>query len=236
MTDQKTPDSPQERPKGGFPTPRACEGWNGPQADADGLRLRELITGALTHCPDISTWDAMAGAVLDAITPHLATHHPHTVDQAEKRLRLAHQARRAKEHQLDDIRRALCDIGFMEDDDPYSHADLADVIRQNGQATNAAADLKTLGQTALGYQQRAWDAEAELKQVQTALDRVRALHPQEGDYCANCTEDYGRLSAPWPCPTIRALNPPARNAGPTVAECAEADRAYWTDKHAGDQP
>jgi hypothetical protein len=28
----------------------------------------------------------------------------------------------------------------------------------------------------------------------------------------------------------------AHNAGPTVAECAEADRAYWTDKHAGDQP
>lgn len=48
------------------------------------------------------------------------------------RLNLAHRARRAKEHQLDDIRRALCDIGFMEDDDPYSHADLADVIRQNG--------------------------------------------------------------------------------------------------------
>lgn len=48
------------------------------------------------------------------------------------RLNLAHRARRAKEHQLDDIRRALCDIGFMEDDDPYSHADLANVIRQNG--------------------------------------------------------------------------------------------------------
>jgi hypothetical protein len=28
----------------------------------------------------------------------------------------------------------------------------------------------------------------------------------------------------------------SHNAGPTVAECAEADRAYWTDKHAGDQP
>lgn len=52
----------------------------------------------------------------------------------ENRLRLAHQARRAKEHQLDDIRRALCDIGFMDDDDPYSHADLADVIRQAGEA------------------------------------------------------------------------------------------------------
>lgn len=60
-------------------------------------------------------------------------------EQAEQRLRLAHQARRAKEHQLDDIRRALCDIGFMDDDDPYSHADLADVIRQNapGPATDA---------------------------------------------------------------------------------------------------
>jgi hypothetical protein len=59
---------------------------------------------------------------------------PEQVATLQNRLRLAHQARRAKEHQLDDIRRALCDIGFMEDDDPYSHADLADVIRQNGQA------------------------------------------------------------------------------------------------------
>jgi hypothetical protein len=55
-------------------------------------------------------------------------------ETAETRLRLAHEARRGKEHQLDDVRRALCDIGFMDDDDPYSHADLADVIRQNGQA------------------------------------------------------------------------------------------------------
>ncbi|WP_210637187.1 hypothetical protein [Streptomyces sp. GESEQ-13] len=30
----------------------------------------------------------------------------------------------------------------------------------------------------------------------------------------------------------RHLHP--HNAGPTVAECAEADRAYWTDKHAGE--
>jgi hypothetical protein len=50
----------------------------------------------------------------------------------EHRIRLAHQARRAKEHQLDDIRRALCDIGLMQDSDPFSHADLADVIRRNG--------------------------------------------------------------------------------------------------------
>lgn len=49
---------------------------------------------------------------------------------AATRLRLAHQARRAKEHQLADVRRALCDVGAIRDDDPYSHADLADIIRQ----------------------------------------------------------------------------------------------------------
>lgn len=51
-------------------------------------------------------------------------------EQAQYRLRLAHQARRAKEQQLDGIRRALCDVGAIQDDDPYSHADLEDVIRQ----------------------------------------------------------------------------------------------------------
>ncbi|MET8571854.1 hypothetical protein [Streptomyces sp. NPDC004783] len=61
----------------------------------------------------------------------------------QKRLRLAHQARRAKEHQLDDIRRALCDAGFMNDDDPYSHADLADVIRQSKPAESATLDEPT---------------------------------------------------------------------------------------------
>jgi hypothetical protein len=45
-------------------------------------------------------------------------------------LHQAHERRRAKEQQLDGIRRALCDIGAMTDDDPYSHADLEDVIRR----------------------------------------------------------------------------------------------------------
>jgi hypothetical protein len=92
----------------------------------------------------LSSRRAVARAVLAAVQPHLAVHYQNAVDaavaaearaeQAENRLRLAHQARRGKEQQLDDVRRALCDIGFMGDDDPYSHADLADVIRQNGQA------------------------------------------------------------------------------------------------------
>lgn len=51
-------------------------------------------------------------------------------ERAERRLRLAHQARRAKERQLDEIRRAMCDAEIIEDDDPYGHADLAMVIRQ----------------------------------------------------------------------------------------------------------
>lgn len=58
---------------------------------------------------------------------------PDQVGVLQNRLRLAHKARRAKEHELDGIRRALCDAGFMEEDDPYSHADLADVIRQAGE-------------------------------------------------------------------------------------------------------
>jgi hypothetical protein len=77
-------------------------------------------------------------------------------------------------------------------------------------------------------------AERRAQQAEATVARVRALHQQEGNYCAICTEDYGRLSAPWPCPTIRALALPAHNAGPTVAECAAQDRAYWTDKHAGE--
>lgn len=59
----------------------------------------------------------------------------------EHQLRLAHQSRRASEHLLDGIRRAMCDAGFMEDSDPYGHADLADVIRQAAEARETAQPL-----------------------------------------------------------------------------------------------
>lgn len=42
-------------------------------------------------------------------------------------------------------------------------------------------------------------------QLLEAVDRILALHQQDGEYCAICTTDYGRLCAPWPCPTIQAL-------------------------------
>ncbi|WP_234526158.1 MULTISPECIES: hypothetical protein [unclassified Streptomyces] len=73
-------------------------------------------------------------ALIQVAKTKLEEEGPDLVAVLQKRLRLAHQARRAKERQLDDIRRALCDIGFMDDDDPYSHADLANVIRQVGAA------------------------------------------------------------------------------------------------------
>jgi hypothetical protein len=51
--------------------------------------------------------------------------------------------------------------------------------------------------------QRAHEANAAWK---ADVDRVRALHYKQGAYCAICTEDFGRLSAPYPCPTIQALD------------------------------
>jgi hypothetical protein len=64
--------------------------------------------------------------------------------------------------------------------------------------------------------------------AQAALDRVRALHPQEGDYCAVCTTDFGRLSAPWPCPTIRAIG---EEPAPAPAATQATD-----DEHLGGHP
>jgi hypothetical protein len=90
-----------------------------------------------------------------------------------------------------------------------------------------------------GHYQHAVDAavaaEQRANQAAAAIARVRALHTKDGDHCAICTEDFGRLSAPWPCPTIRALDdPPAHNAGPSVRECAEADRRWWNAEKAGE--
>lgn len=49
-------------------------------------------------------------------------------------------------------------------------------------------------------------AHAANKAWKADVDRVRSLHYRDGKYCAVCTEDFGRLSAPWPCPTIQALD------------------------------
>ena len=87
-------------------------------------------------------------------------------------------------------------------------------------------ELKTLGQTALGYQQRAWDAEAELKQAQAALDRVRAA----ADRLADGTEAGFRAAL-----TIReALADPCKQHpnAPTIAGMCGGCTQYPTDKPA----
>jgi hypothetical protein len=100
--------------------------------EVDGETVRVRGSGELTE----EGQEALADLVRVAKTRFVAEA-PERVGVLQERLRRAHQTRRAKEHQLDDIRRALRDAGFMEDDDPYSHADLADVIRQAGEAVQA---------------------------------------------------------------------------------------------------
>ncbi|MEH0428815.1 hypothetical protein QBB34_21270 [Streptomyces stelliscabiei] len=98
-----------------------------------------------------------------------------------RRNHLAHKARRAAEHKLDGIRRALCDIGAMQDDDPYSHADLENVIRQAGRldelAAAVAADLDSYGEEERADTAPATDpiAEENARRHKAAIARVDEL-------------------------------------------------------------
>ncbi|MFF9118323.1 hypothetical protein ACF09Y_22435 [Streptomyces massasporeus] len=47
--------------------------------------------------------------------------------------------------------------------------------------------------------------EEELEHWRSVEKRLRNLHYRDGDHCAVCTTDFGRLNAPFPCATIRAL-------------------------------
>lgn len=116
------------------PAPAASASLREQYAAAIGDRVKQLTMPAPAFLPHATPrWGAtefdLADAVLavrDARVEELTAR----AEKAERRLDLAHQARRAKEHRLDGIRRALCDTGAMQDNDPYSHADLEDVIRQ----------------------------------------------------------------------------------------------------------
>jgi TolA-binding protein len=85
-------------------------------------------------------------------------------------------------------------------------------------------------------------ARAALADVLAEFDAIR---PEEG--CGDITEYRARvlprqyeqwqaaLTAAGPAAT-QATDQPTHNAGPSVAECAANDRAYWERKDAGDQP
>ncbi|MFF1574845.1 hypothetical protein ACFVWR_19060 [Leifsonia sp. NPDC058292] len=96
--------------------------------EVDGETVRVRGSGELTE----EGQEALA-ALVRAAKAKFVAEAPEQVGDLQNRLRLAHKARRAKEHQLDGIRRALCDAGFMEDDDAYGHADLEGVVRSVGE-------------------------------------------------------------------------------------------------------
>lgn len=102
-------------------------------ADARREKYRRAITEAegfsFATCEPVDYLTAADAVMAEADKELERAEHQGLV--AVWRLDLAHQARRAKDDQLAGIRRALCDTGIIRDDDPYSHADLADVIRQN---------------------------------------------------------------------------------------------------------
>ena len=113
MTDQTDPTSPDED---------VCQ-----PLEVDGQTVRVRGQGEMSD----EAREALTALVRVAKARFVAEA-PEQVGVLQERLRLAHRERRAKEHELDGIRRAMCDAGFMGDDDPYGHADLADVIRQAG--------------------------------------------------------------------------------------------------------
>jgi hypothetical protein len=140
--------------------------------EVDGEMIRVRGSGDLSE----EGQEALASLVRAAKAKFVAEA-PEQVGVLQNRLRLAHQARRAKERQLDGIRRALCDAGFMEDDDPYGHADLEDVIRQAGEAL---------------FQPLATQKDEETA-PRAKLERIRAEVSRLCDCCGSNRQRMGRI-------------------------------------------
>lgn len=147
----------------------------GPAPDALADTVRQLATRA----EQAAAVTAETKRLLDRRTTTLRVR----AEQAEQRLRHAHEARRHKAAQLDDVKRALLDTGVIEDDDPYGHADLADIIRQamTDRAHTEQGDASVLRlshSAAAAWQQRAEQAEQRLASIRDLAQRMRAGSPQ----------------------------------------------------------
>lgn len=81
-----------------------------------------------------------------------------------------------------------------------------DYARQRQQQTTGRIPLHQHTAVSLG------ELYNRLDRAETAADQVRALHPQDGDYCGTCTTGFNRLRVAWPCPTIQAIGPTATEA------------------------
>jgi hypothetical protein len=66
----------------------------------------------------------------------------------------------------------------------------------------------------------------EQERLATIVDRVREEAQWLRRNYPGLTQLHSRLGA--------ALQPPAHNAGPSIAECAQADDAHWNTKYAGE--
>jgi hypothetical protein len=219
-------------------------------AERDQLRAALARTRAYAQTEQSlgnAIWPDDLLAVLNDQGGTSAAEAPDRIAVLQNRVRLANQARRAKEHQLDDIRRALCDIGFMEDDDPYSHADLADVIRQNGEALHQAltADAeqpaRTTGNNPPGDRREQLppailalldpppytSTACQTADLLTWQPRART-HPDAGQHIdrlhARCQASNEYTGAPCDCPCHRLTAAPA-----DAAAVDEADlTGVWT--------
>jgi hypothetical protein len=80
--------------------------------------------------------------------------------------------------------------------------------------------------------QRAERVEALLAEILDAFDPLRA---DDGTLLHHQARVFPRQFEQWQR-ALEVAGRPAHNAGPTVAECAANDRAYWESKDAGDQP
>ena len=141
---------PQDGLEDASGTREASEGENGAQSGADSLGLHELITRTLTHCPDTSTWDAMASAVVDAITPRLAGHYSRAVDAAVAAERRAEQAeaKLGRVQRLAEEYPAGIDTALIEEalDDPQPAHDAGPSVRECAAADRRWWDSEKTGE------------------------------------------------------------------------------------------
>ncbi|MEU8682909.1 hypothetical protein [Streptomyces sp. NPDC048611] len=157
----------------------------------------------------------------------------------QNRLRLAHQARRAKERLLDDIRHALMDVGVIEEGDPYGHADLADVIRQLDSelkrepaaaqdAPGLEAQLGEAETQASGWEEKCFEMGEKRSEALAAIDRVQKASDAPTGAVPGDLADWGSF--------LRGYEQGVRAAKAALRSPTEPTRYPPAEGHAGGDP
>lgn len=114
-------------------------------------------------------------------------------------------------------------------DTPSTHPDaIADAVYTRLKP-HLAPHYQRAVNAATAAEQRAETAEAKLA-------RIRDLATQLEEFAENAIKVSDRQLYAIVADDLRRCvdDPPAHNAGPTVAECAEADQRWWTTEKAGE--